>query len=112
MKESYKEGVASALAPGHAWQCRKDCREALVRGHAGRVLSPVNRLLRVPTSSDVVEGNSRQAVICEACAPSVVVDPAHAWKLSARNPGDPAFGFGNGAEVRLGNPLRRGWSQG
>ena len=112
MKEPYREGVAPTLAPGHAWPYRKVGREALVRGCAGRVLSLVNRFLRVPTSSNVAEGNSRQAALRKACSPFVVRDPAHAQKLSARNPGDPASDSGIGIGVRPGNPLSRGRSQG
>ena len=111
MKESYREGVAPTLAPGHAWLRRKDSREALVRGDAGRVLSPVNHRLRVPTPYHGPEGNSKQSALRKGCSPSVVRDPAHASKFCARNPGTPVVGSGIGIGVRSGNLLQRRGSQ-
>lgn len=92
MKESYREGLATTLAPSHASTHRKVGGEALTGGSAGRAIELRNTPSPgVPTSSNEAEGNSRHAVNCEACAPHGVVELVHAWTLSARKPGDPSI---------------------
>ena len=92
MKEPYREGVATTLAPCHAPCAGKGQGEALTGGSAGQVLSPEMREPRVPTSSRETEGNSRQTVKSEVCPPAGVGDPVHARTHLVREPGDPAIG--------------------
>ena len=92
MKESYREGLATTLAPSHASTHREVGGEALTGESAGRATELRNPpKIGVPTSSDVTEGNSRHAVNCEACAPRGVEELVHARTLSARKPGDPSI---------------------
>jgi len=92
MKESYREGLATTLAPSHASTGGNDRGEALTGGSAGRAIELRNPpSIGVPTSSDVTEGNSRYAVNRKACAPRGVEELEHARTLSARKPGDPSL---------------------
>ena len=105
MKEPYREGVATTLAPSHAPWARKGHGEALTRGSAGQVLSPEMRESRVPTPSHKAEGNSRQADRREDCPPVGVGDPVHARTLFTRKSRDPLTGHDrDGLVVRCGNP--------
>ena len=92
MKESYREGLATTLAPSHASTHRKVRGEALTGESAGRDIELRNPPRPgVPTSSVKTEGNSRHAVNRKACAPRGVEELVHAWTLSARKPGDPSI---------------------
>ena len=105
MKEPYRKGVATTLAPSHAPCARKGHGEALTGGSAGQVLSPEMGELRVPTSSHVAEGNSTQTVIRKVWTPVGVGDPVHARTLFTRKSRDPLFGHDrDGSVVRCGNP--------
>ena len=96
MKESYGEGVASHTGPKSCVGVRKDEGEALTGVHAGPVLSreivapPQGGLLR---GADVFEDNGRphrQRCYGKALTdPARSLDPVHAWKHPAREPGDP-----------------------
>jgi len=93
MKVSYDEGLASHIGPESCVYSRKEVREALAGGCAGQVLSRESRL----TSGCRRRQNVRKAIrnisiSREMIWPRVVEDPAHAQKLSAREPGGPVSG--------------------
>jgi len=90
MKESYGEGPASR--PGLE-SCADSCetvREALTEVHVGQVLS---REMDGTQSADVVhnsEGKTSESDTRARAGLCEVIDPVHAWKLHAREPGYPA----------------------
>ena len=105
MKEPYREGVATTLAPSHASGSREGPGEALTGEVQAGLLSPEMRRPRVPTPSHEAEGNSRQAVRREGCPPAGVGDPVHARTLTTRKSRDPLSGHGcDGTVTRCGNP--------
>ena len=91
MKESYGKDLASHPDPESCDGGRQGAGEALTGAHAGQPLSCEIRALR---GADAVNRGGRphrgrrqrQAVF----GPRAVEDPAHAWKLSARETGDPS----------------------
>jgi len=89
MKESYRKGVANHLGPESCVVSRKAGREALTGVQAGWVLSRERKL--VPGADVVKQGGRQQggSRYREAPPPGAVGDPRHAWKLYAREPGDP-----------------------
>src|SRR5436853_1068737 len=96
MKESYGEGIAGHTGPKSCASVRKGEGEALTGVHAGLVLSreivapPQGGLLR---GADAVEDSGRpHRKRCHGKAltdPARSLDPVHAWKHLAREPGDP-----------------------
>lgn len=95
MQVSYDEGLASHIGPELCVYSRKAVREALTGESAGQVLSRESRL----TPGCRRRQNVRKATWSfsqsqEGLQPRVVVDPAQAPKLPAREPGDPMFGLG------------------
>jgi hypothetical protein len=91
MKEPYKKGVASRLGPESCVVSRKAGYEALTGVQAGRAIEPRNgAYFRGPTLSSNAEGNRMGVDNARRPSPCAVEDPGHAWKLNAREPGDPS----------------------
>jgi hypothetical protein len=89
MQESYRKGVANHPGPESCGAYRKVRREALTGAHAGWVLSFDRSVLerrrchgkrKATRTGPLTQGPGRL---------HGVADPRHAWKLSAREPGDP-----------------------
>ena len=100
MKVSYSEDIASHADPEPCVHSRKVVREALVGERVGQVLSRESRLTSgCRRRQDVRKATHNISISREMLWPRVVVDPVHARKLFAREPGDPVTGLG-------------GWSQG
>lgn len=94
MKVPYVEGLASHNGPESCGGDREVTIEALTGESVGQVLSREKKF----GSGCRRVGIRRKATRCsllsqELQRPRVVVDPAHAWKLFAREPGDPTFGL-------------------
>ena len=94
MKVPYVEGLANHNGPESCGGDREVTAEALTGECVGQVLSRENRL--TPGCRRTL--NRRKAIRCSLLSPElhrprVVGDPAHARKLSAREPGDPTFGL-------------------
>jgi RNA-directed DNA polymerase len=90
MKVPYDEGLASHIGPESCAGDREGAGEALTGESAGRVLSRESRY----ASGCRRCHQTRKAARCVPLTrgmdwPCVVEDPAHAWKLSAREPGGP-----------------------
>jgi hypothetical protein len=95
MKVSYSEDVASHTGPGPCAYSRKEVREALAGGRAGQVLSRERGYASGCRRRQRVRKATRNISISrEMLWPRVVVDPEHARKLFAREPGDPVTGPG------------------
>ncbi len=100
MKVSYSEDLASHTGPESCVYGRKAVREALAGGRVGQVLSRERGLTSGCRRRQRVRKATRNLSISQdRLWPRVVVDPEHARKLFAREPGDPVTGLG-------------GWSQG
>jgi RNA-directed DNA polymerase len=88
------EGVAPHTDPESCVVVRKVRGEALTGEHAGRVLSRERKDdFEGPTVSYVRKATRNRSQSQELFRPRVVGDPAHAWKLLTREPGDPTFGL-------------------
>ena len=95
MKVPYDEGVASHIGPESCAGDRKVAGEALTGENAGRVLSRERRFASGCRGCQQTRKATRDVPIRRGTAwLRVVGDPAHAWKLSAREPGDPATSLG------------------
>jgi len=93
MKVSYNEDLASHIGPESCVCCRKAAGEALTGGRAGQVLSHESRLTPGCRRRQNVRKAKRSISLSrEMLRSRVVVDPAHARKLSAREPGGPVSG--------------------
>ena len=93
MKVSYNEDLASHIGPESCAYTRKEVREALAGGSAGQVLSRESRLTSgCRRRQDVRKATRNISISREMIWPRVVVDPAHAQKFSAREPGGPVTG--------------------
>jgi hypothetical protein len=94
MEVSYDEDLANHIGPESCVHVRKEVREALTGESAGWVLSREKGCssgCRRRQRARKATRNTSQSQ--EVFWPRVVVDPTHAWKLSAREPGDPVFGL-------------------
>ena len=81
---------------------RKAGREALTGVQAGWAIEPRNgAYFREPTLSSKAEGNRMGVARARRPSPCAVEDPRQAWKLHAREPGDP-----RGARQRAGRRTR------
>jgi hypothetical protein len=101
MREPYKKGIASHLGPESCVVSRKVEHEALTGGQAGWAIEPRNGAhFRGPTLSSLAEGNTMGVDNARRPSPGAVEDPRQAWKLNAREPGDPSGARG----VRSGGP--------
>jgi len=90
MKVPYDEGIASHIGPESCTGDRKGAGEALTRESAGRVLSRERRYTSGCRRCQLTRKATQDVPIRRGTDwPRVVEDPAHAWKLSAREPGDP-----------------------
>jgi hypothetical protein len=91
MREPYRKGVASRPGPESCLVSRKAGHEALTGVRAGRAIEPRNgAYFRGPTWSRNAEGNRMGVDSARRPSPCAVEDPGHAWKLHAREPGDPS----------------------
>jgi hypothetical protein len=90
MKEPYRKGLASHPDPESCAVSSNAAREALTGAHVDQPLSCEIKLVQGADAVSGAEGNTegcdRKRALCGPCA---VVDPVYAWKLFARNPGDP-----------------------
>ena len=90
MKVSYSEGLASHTGPESCVYSRKAVREALAGGRVGQVLSRERGYTSGCRRRQRVRKATRDTSLSqEVFRLRVVVDPMHARKLSAREPGDP-----------------------
>jgi hypothetical protein len=95
MKVPEDEGVANHIGPESCADVRKDIREALTGGKAGRVLSRERRSGSGRRRRRLVRKATQDTSLRQEVSwPRVVEDPAHVWKLFAREPGDPLFALG------------------
>ena len=93
MKVSYDEDLASHTDPESCVYLRKEVREALAGGCAGQVLSRESRLtLGCRRRQNVRKATRNISLSREMLRSRVVEDPAHAHKLSVREPGGPVSG--------------------
>src|SRR5215470_159399 len=100
MQESCRKGIANHPGPESCVIGRKACHEALTGVQAGWVLS---REILLFQGADAVRRGGRQQrwmSLMQDPTPCVVGDPRHAWKLYAREPGDPSSARG----LRSGGP--------
>ena len=95
MKVSYDEDLASYIGPESCVHARKGVREALTGERAGWVLSHESKFTsgcrRCQCDRKAIWNVSLSQ---ETFRPCEVVDPMHARKLFAREPGDPMSGLG------------------
>ncbi len=87
MKESYEKGVANRSAPSFALHTAR-CRRSVNRGTGGlgiELRKDAIRTLTLLTWRKATWAGAISQVPARSC---VVVDPRHAWKLHAREPGD------------------------
>jgi hypothetical protein len=90
MKESYGKDPASHPDPESCVGDRKGVGEALTGAHAGQPSSCEIRSSGVPTPLSEAEGHTEGGAVGKpSIGPRAVGDPAHAWKLFARETGDP-----------------------
>lgn len=93
MKESYSEDPASHTGPELYAGDGNIAGVATTGVHAGEVLSPEKRNSRVPTLSGLWEGHIVPSALASRGRTRRGRRPyMHAWKLQAREPGDP-IGF-------------------
>src|ERR1700675_944705 len=89
MKESYRKGVANHPDPEPCATHREVWREALTGAHAGWVWSPENRERERRRCQAKRKATRTESQARESGRLPGVADPTHAWKLDAREPGDP-----------------------
>lgn len=95
MKVSHDEDLANHIGPESCVPSRKDGREALTGESAGWVLSRERGLASgCRRRQRVRKAIWNTSLSQEVFRPRVVVDPMHARKLPAREPGDPMSGLG------------------
>ncbi len=105
MKELYEKGVATHLGPEPCVRLRKGPCEASVGAHVGRANEPRKIIAQGADVFDLTEGNRVTGVIASQWSTLRGQRPRHAWKLIAREPGDPVIGHSeDGAEAHPGNP--------
>src|ERR1035438_7569117 len=89
MKESYRKGVANHPDPESCATHQEVRREALTGAPAGWVLSPENRDRERRRCQAKRKATRTESQARESGRLPGVADPTHAWKLDAREPGDP-----------------------
>ena len=93
MKDSYGEDLANHIGPESCVCSRKTAGEALTGESAGQVLSRERGFAPGCRRRQLDRKATRDISISqEMFRPRVVVDPAHARKLFAREPGGPVSG--------------------
>src|SRR6266446_164648 len=90
MKESRRKGIASHPDPESCVASRKAGREALTGAHAGGISSCEISGSGMPTSSTETEGHTDGSANASFQRVPRSQRPKHAWKLHAREPGDPS----------------------
>ena len=100
MKESHRKGLANHPDPESCVAVVRRAIEALTGAHAGRVLSC--EIIRPPGCRRCpnAEGNIVTRRYRECVATLRSRRPRHAWKLHAREPGDPVIARAAGAAGR------------
>ena len=103
MQECDIEGVASHDGPESCGCIRKDAREALTGENAGRAIEPRNKQIQ---SADAVIVRATPDPATRRAGPGIcaVQEPEHAWKLHAREPGEPTLVL----RRRIAGPPREG----
>ena len=92
MKESYVKGLAAHSGPESCGDARKGVVEALTGVRAGRVFSRERTIPpRCRRRKGVRKATPTTPLSQGMAGPRAVVDPVHARKHLAREPGDPAF---------------------
>jgi hypothetical protein len=89
MKEPYRKGLASHPDPESCAGNSNAVREALTGAHVDQ---PSSCEIKPVQGADAVSGAEGNTAGCAKPAPSgpcAVEDPVYAWKLLARNLGDP-----------------------
>jgi RNA-directed DNA polymerase len=95
MKVPYDEGLASHIGPESCTGDREGAGEALTGESAGRVLSRERGFASGCRRRQLDRKATRNvSILREMFRLRVVVDPVHARKLSAREPGGPVSGRG------------------
>ena len=89
MRESYREGLAVHSGPEPCGGGRKVALEALDRGICRLGIELRKDLVRVANGVGSPEGNTTAYVTASAQRTRGVLDPMHAEKLRAREPGEP-----------------------
>ena len=89
MKESYREGVANHPGPEPCEGSRKAALEALDRGICRQGIELRNHAFQEAHGVAQPEGNMAARDNASAQRSCGVLDPMHAEKLRAREPGDP-----------------------
>ena len=89
MRESYREGVANRPGPEPCEGDGNVVLEALDRGICRLGIELRNQPMRDAHGVGVPEGNMAAHAFASARRSRGVVDPKHAEKLQAREPGDP-----------------------
>ena len=90
MKEPHRKGIANHPDPESCAGGGNIAGEALTGAHAGQLSSSEITSIGVPTLSAEGEGHTAGSVQSRAARRRRGVrDPEHAWKLCAREPGDP-----------------------
>jgi hypothetical protein len=89
MKEPYREGLASHPDPESCADNSNAVREALTGAHADQPSSCEISLVQGADAVSGAEGNTAGCAKRAPSGPCAVEDPVYAWKLLARNLGDP-----------------------
>jgi hypothetical protein len=90
MREPHRKGLASHPDPESCAGGSNATREALTGAHADQPLSCEIKLVQGADAVSAAEGKTEGRGARRAPnGPCAVEDPAYAWKLPARNPGDP-----------------------
>jgi hypothetical protein len=87
MKESYEKGVANRSAPSFALHTAR-CSAKRKQGYRWAGYRASKRCNQDADAFELAEGNTSGAISQVFARSCVVVDPRHAWKLHAREPGD------------------------
>ena len=93
MKVSYGEDLANHIGPESCVWSREAAGEALTGESAGQLLSRERGFgLGCRRRQRARKATRNMSISREMFRPRVVVEPVHAWKLSAREPGGPVSG--------------------
>ncbi len=88
MKVHYSEGIANHAGPESCAGSREATSEALTGECVGQPLSGVIAFIRGADAFETAEGNTSRVAIARPGPALRRLRTWHAWKLSAREPGD------------------------